>query len=144
MEALRIAGVDCSFGCAELCGVIQPSHLQNKGFLVRDMCAQMGAAGATEATGDGVVQVRSGKFFGLLRGPGQACGGQKHEVVGPAAANILAFSAVALCFKHRLPCRDIPHSTAITAAFETWCIRRHSILSFVVMKSCTMFVTKER
>src|SRR5262245_44910663 len=78
----------------------------------------MGSAFATKLTRHRAFEIGARKFARFAACVTNALRRHKHEPCGRAAADVLAFAAMALCLESRFAFRHVANFTAIAPAFE--------------------------
>src|SRR3954451_16304874 len=96
MERLSVDGEDRHLRAAVKRGIVQRADLQDRGGQARPPCGDMGAAFGAEFPRHRAFKVAAGKLLRRALGVAEAVAWHQHEQVGRAAADVLAFAAMAL------------------------------------------------
>src|SRR5579862_8207194 len=118
MERLLVDGVDRHLRAAKKARIVQRTDFQDHGGQTGPAREEVRAAFAAKFPRHGALEIAAGKLLGRPRRVTEAVGRHEHEHVRRAAADILAFAAVALRFEHRLALGHIAYLAAIAPAFQ--------------------------
>src|SRR4029077_17610856 len=118
MESLLVDGIDRHLRPGKKAWIVERSDFQDHGVETRAAREQMRAAFGAKFPRHRTFTVAAGKLLGRPRGVTEAVGRHEHEHVWRAAADILAFAAVALRLEHRLALGHIAHLATIAPAFQ--------------------------
>src|SRR5208282_394148 len=118
MESLLVDGVNRHLRVAKKTWIVERADFQNHGAQARPPRRQVRAAFGAEFPRDGAFKIAACKLPWRPLGVMEAVGRHEKKHVGSAAADILAFAAVALRSQHRLAFGDVAHGAAIASAFK--------------------------
>src|ERR1700731_4882910 len=118
MESLLVDGVDRHLRAAKKAWIVKRADFQDHGGEPRAARDQMRAAFGAKFPRHSAFEIAARKLPGRPRGVMEAIGRHEHEHVRRAAADILAFAAVALRLEHRLALGHITHLAAVAPAFQ--------------------------
>src|SRR3984957_13592412 len=118
MESLLVDGVDRHLRSAKKAWIVERADFQDDGGEARAARDQMRTAFGAKFPRHRAIKIAARKLLGRRRSVTKAIGRHEHEHVWRAAADILAFAAVALRLEHRLALGHIAHLAAIAPAFQ--------------------------
>src|SRR4029077_16506473 len=118
MESLLVDGVDRHLRPAKKAWIVERADFQDDGGETRATREQMRAAFGAKFPCHRAFKIAAAKLLGRPGGVMEAIGRHEHEHVWRAAADKLAFTAVALRFECGLALGHIAHLAAIAPAFQ--------------------------
>jgi len=118
MENLLVNREYCHLPSTKKARVVERPHFQDDGGQTRPPRSQMRAAFGAEFSRDRPLNIASRKLLRFPLRVTESIGWHEKEHVGRAAADILAFTAVALRLQHRLAFSHIAHDAAIAPAIK--------------------------
>src|SRR5579872_393886 len=119
MEGLLVDGEDRHLRRAKEARVVERSDLQDHERQVEAPGGQMRPAIGAELARHRRLEIAAGESLGRAAHVAEALRPHQHEHIRRAAADILAFAAMALRLEPRLALGDVAHALAIASAFET-------------------------
>lgn len=118
MEGLFVDGIDRHLRCAKETRIVKRADFQDDQRQIRSSRCEMGPAFGAKLTRHWVFEIGTRELARLAACVTKALRRHQHEHVRRAAADILAFAAMALCLEPRFAFRHVANFAAIAPAFE--------------------------
>src|SRR4029077_9037382 len=118
MKGLLVDGIDCHLRRAKLTRIIKRADFQDNEWQAGSSRCEMGAAFATKFARHRAFEVGTREFTRFAARVTKALWRHEHEHDRRAAADILAFAAMALRLQARFAVCHVANFTAIASAFE--------------------------
>src|SRR6516165_7149344 len=118
MEGLFVDGIDRHLRRAKQTRIVKRADLQDNQWQTRSSRCEMGPAFAAKFARHGAFEIGTREFARFAARVTKALRLHEHEHVRRAAADILAFAAMALRLEARFALCHVANFTAIASAFE--------------------------